>query len=57
MVVRSQPSGDIACSLQVSEQELEAIARESGDVDNQLMAGAGGETTKRLLGDYATPAR
>ena len=44
--------------LQVSDQELEAIARGEGasgmDVDTE---GAGGEATRRLLGDYQTPAR
>lgn len=43
---------------QVSDQELEAIARGEGasgmDVDTD---GAGGDATRRLLGDYQTPAR
>lgn len=43
---------------QVSQEELEAIARGEGgagmDVDTE---GAGGEATRRLLGDYQTPAR
>ena len=43
---------------QVSQEELEAIARGEGaagmDVDTY---GAGGEATRRLLGDYQTPAR
>ena len=41
----------------MSELELEAIARGGGDVDPETAMGAGGETTRRLLGDYATPAR
>lgn len=42
----------------MSEAELEAIARggENG-LDPEATMGAGGETTRRLLGDYATPAR
>ena len=40
----------------MSEAELEAIARGGGD-DVDLADGAGGATTRRLLGDYATPAR
>ena len=47
----------MAMILQISEAELEAIAREGGDIADQDMIGAGGETTRRLLGDYATPAR
>ncbi len=43
---------------QVSQEELEAIARGEGgagmDVDTE---GAGGDATRRLLGDYQTPAR
>ncbi|KAF8067237.1 CDC5 [Scenedesmus sp. PABB004] len=44
---------------QVSEAELEAIARlgEGGTLEAELAAGAGGEATRALLGDYATPAR
>jgi pre-mRNA-splicing factor CDC5/CEF1 len=42
---------------QVSEAELEAIARggAEADVDPELVEGAGGEATRRLLGDYQTP--
>ena len=44
--------------VQVSDQELEAIARGEGaaamDIDTD---GAGGDATRRLLGDYQTPAR
>lgn len=44
--------------LQVSEAELEAIARGGADgLDPEMAEGAGGDTTRRLLGDYATPAR
>jgi hypothetical protein len=43
---------------QVSEAELEAIARGGGDAGMDVdVDGAGGEATRRLLGDYATPAR
>ena len=42
----------------MTDQELEAIARGEGaggmDVDTE---GAGGDATRRLLGDYQTPAR
>ena len=50
------PRLSVAGALQVSEAELEAIARGGGD-DVNLADGAGGATTRRLLGDYATPAR
>eukprot|EP00884_Botryococcus_braunii_P005744 jgi/Botrbrau1/15170/Bobra.0149s0035.1 len=42
---------------QVSEAELEAIARggSEADVDPDLVEGAGGDATRRLLGDYQTP--
>ena len=43
---------------QVTDQELEAIARGEGgagmDMDTD---GAGGDATRRLLGNYQTPAR
>eukprot|EP00775_Hariotina_reticulata_P012657 gene12657-12784_t len=44
---------------QVSEAELEAIARmgDAADLETQLAQGAGGETTRQLLGEYQTPAR
>ena len=46
------------CAPQVTDQELEAIARGEGaagmDMDTD---GAGGDATRRLLGDYQTPAR
>ena len=42
----------------MTDQELEAIARGEGgagmDMDTD---GAGGDATRRLLGDYQTPAR
>jgi pre-mRNA-splicing factor CDC5/CEF1 len=43
----------------VSEAELEAIARGGAGAaaDADLADGAGGEATRRLLGDYQTPAR
>jgi pre-mRNA-splicing factor CDC5/CEF1 len=42
---------------QVSEAELEAIAKGGADaeVDPDLADGAGGDATRRLLGDYQTP--
>jgi pre-mRNA-splicing factor CDC5/CEF1 len=45
--------------LQVSEAELEAIARmgEGATLEAELAAGAGGEATRQLLGEYQTPAR
>lgn len=45
--------------LQVSEVELEAIARmgDAATLEAELAAGAGGEATRQLLGDYQTPAR
>ncbi|KAF6264690.1 pre-mRNA splicing factor component-domain-containing protein [Scenedesmus sp. NREL 46B-D3] len=44
---------------QVSEAELEAIARmgEGATLEAELAAGAGGEATRQLLGEYQTPAR
>ena len=49
---------DRCLALQVTDQELEAIARGEGaagmDMDTD---GAGGDATRRLLGDYQTPAR
>eukprot|EP00878_Enallax_costatus_P014008 GHUV01014649.1.p1 GENE.GHUV01014649.1~~GHUV01014649.1.p1 ORF type:complete len:761 (+),score=332.12 GHUV01014649.1:659-2941(+) len=44
---------------QVSEVELEAIARmgDAATLEAELAAGAGGEATRQLLGDYQTPAR
>ncbi|KAK9814983.1 hypothetical protein WJX73_003873 [Symbiochloris irregularis] len=42
---------------QVSEEELAAIARGAGGPDLDEIAGAGGEATRRLLGDYDTPSR
>ena len=54
----SKPNVVCCFLLQVSDQELEAIARGEGgagmDVDTE---GAGGDATRRLLGDYQTPAR
>ncbi len=45
-------------SLQISEEELEAIAKGGGEVAMDVdMDGAGGEATRRLLGNYQTPAR
>ena len=43
----------------MSEAELEAIARGGAGAaaDADLADGAGGEATRRLLGDYQTPAR
>ncbi len=43
----------------MSEAELEAIARSGAHaaVDADLADGAGGEATRRLLGDYQTPVR
>lgn len=46
--------------LQVSEAELEAIARmgDGGGLEAALAAaGAGGDATRQLLGEYSTPAR
>lgn len=45
--------------LQVSEAELEAIARlgDGATLEAELAAGAGGEATRQLLGEYQTPAR
>lgn len=44
--------------LQVSEAELEAIAKGGGEVAMDVdVDGAGGEATRRLLGNYQTPAR
>lgn len=45
--------------MQVSEVELEAIARmgDAATLEAELAAGAGGEATRQLLGDYQTPAR
>ncbi|KAK9818201.1 hypothetical protein WJX72_008746 [[Myrmecia] bisecta] len=42
---------------QISEAELAAIAKGGGvvDMDAELADGAGGEATRRLLGDYQTP--
>jgi pre-mRNA-splicing factor CDC5/CEF1 len=47
------------CTVQVSEAELEAIARmgDAADLETQLAQGAGGEATRQLLGEYQTPAR
>lgn len=43
---------------QVSEAELAAIAKGAGpEVDADVAYGAGGEATRRLLGDYETPNR
>ncbi|BDA46189.1 Cell division cycle 5-like protein [Coccomyxa sp. Obi] len=43
---------------QISEEELEAIAKGGGEVAMDVdMDGAGGEATRRLLGNYQTPAR
>ena len=44
---------------QISEAELQAIARGDAamDIDGELTEGAGGEATRRLLGDYQTPGR
>ncbi len=44
---------------QISEAELQAIARgeTNVDLDGELAEGAGGEATRRLLGDYQTPGR
>ena len=44
---------------QISEAELQAIARgdTNMDLDPELTEGAGGEATRRLLGDYQTPGR
>ena len=45
-------------SRQITEEELEAIAKGGGEVAMDVdMDGAGGEATRRLLGDYQTPAR
>ena len=42
----------------MSEAELEAIAKGGADTGMDVdMEGAGGEATRRLLGDYQTPAR
>ena len=43
----------------VPDVELEAIARRGPDMDldGELADGAGGEATRRLLGDYQTPGR
>lgn len=46
------------CAVQVSEAELAAIAKGAGpEVDADVAYGAGGEATRRLLGDYETPNR
>lgn len=47
------------CDAQVSEAELAAIAKGAGgpDLDADIAEGAGGEATRRLLGDYETPNR
>ena len=44
---------------QISEAELEAIAKGggAGGLDADLVEGAGGDATRRLLGNYDTPAR
>ena len=44
---------------QISEAELQAIARgdTAMDLDGDMTEGAGGEATRRLLGDYQTPGR
>ena len=43
---------------QVSEQELQQIARGGGDVDmDPDLAEGGTDATRRLLGDYQTPQR
>jgi hypothetical protein len=47
-------------SMQVSEAELEAIARmgDAAALDVEMAAaGAGGAATRALLGEYTTPAR
>lgn len=58
MLVCTKAQCGVLPLLQVSDQELEAIARGEGgagmDVDTE---GAGGDATRRLLGDYQTPAR
>lgn len=42
----------------MTEEELEAIAKGGLDVAMDIETeGAGGEATRRLLGDYQTPAR
>ena len=42
----------------MSEEELAAIARGGGPgVDPAMLDGAGGDTTRRLLGSYETPGR
>ena len=42
----------------MSEAELEAIAKGGADAGMDVdVDGAGGEATRRLLGDYQTPAR
>ena len=44
--------------VQLSEEELAAIARGGAPgVDAEMLDGAGGETTKRLQGNYETPAK
>ena len=47
------------CSPKVSEAELAAIARGAGgpDLDADVAYGAGGDATRRLLGEYETPNR
>ena len=43
---------------QVSEQELQQIAKRGGDVDmDPDLAEGGTDATRRLLGDYQTPPR
>lgn len=45
-------------TLQLTEEDLAAIARGGGPgIDPELADGAGGETTRRLLGNYDAPTR